>query len=138
MCILSIVATINISNFIRILKNVTCPPRISLSVLVLLQEDSSLSNPTMIFKMVMIKIGVTTYTGCPNKLGNLVTNSISSMLWISLVIPYFKSHNIIMSARVYLIKKVNGCKDVSKMSEQDEQWRRTSLFWLYTLIFMFY
>ena len=29
--------------------------------------------------------------------------------------------NIIMSARVYFIKTVNGCNDVSIMSPQDEQ-----------------
>ena len=77
-------------------------------------------------------------TGCPNKHGNSVTNSISSLLWISIVIPDFKIHNIIMSARVYLMKTVNGCKDVSKMSPQDEQWRRTSLLCLYIVIFLFY
>ena len=59
--------------------------------------------------------------GCPNKHGNLVTNSRSSLLRISIVIPDFKSHNIIMSARVYLMKRVKGCKDVSMMSPQDEQ-----------------
>ena len=37
------------------------------------------------------------------------------------VIPIFKSHSIIMSARVYFMKTVNGCKDVSIMSTQDEQ-----------------
>ena len=42
-----------------------------------------------------------TNTGCPNKHGNSVTNSISSLLWISIVIPDFKSNNIILSARVY-------------------------------------
>jgi len=36
-----------------------------------------------------------------------------------------------MSARVYFMKTVNGCKDVS-MSPQDEKWRRTSLLCLYT------
>ena len=77
-------------------------------------------------------------TGCPKKHGNSVTNSISSLLWISIVIPNFKSHNIIMSARVYLMKRVNDCKDVSIMSPQDEQWRRTSLLCLYTVIFLFY
>ena len=60
-------------------------------------------------------------TGCPNKHGNSVTNSLSSLLWISIVIPNFKSHNIIMSARVYFMKTVNGCKDVSIMYPQDEQ-----------------
>ena len=41
-----------------------------------------------------------------------------------------------MSARVYLMKTVNGCKDVSIMSPQDEQWsRRTSLLCLLILQF---
>ena len=62
------------------------------------------------------------HTGCPNKHGNSVTNSISSLLCISIVLPDFKSHNIIMSARVYFMKTVNGCKDVSIMSLQDEHW----------------
>ena len=61
--------------------------------------------------------------GCPNKHGNSVTNSISSLLWISIVIPDFKSHIIIMSARVYFMKRVNGCKDVSIIYPQDKQWR---------------
>ena len=77
-------------------------------------------------------------TGCPKKHGNSVTNSISSLLWIGIVIPNFKSHNIIMSARVYFMKRVKDCKDVSIMSPQDEQWRRTSLLCLYTAIFLFY
>ena len=64
----------------------------------------------------------------------MVTNSISSLLWISIVIPNFKSYNIIMSARVYFMKRVKDCKDVSIMSPQDEQWRRTSLLFLYTVI----
>ena len=42
-----------------------------------------------------------------------------SMLQISIVIPDFKSS--IMSARVYLMKTVNGCKIVSIISPQDEQ-----------------
>ena len=45
-------------------------------------------------------------TGCPKKHGNSVTNWISSLLWFSIVIPNFKSHNIIMSARVYFMKRV--------------------------------
>ena len=65
------------------------------------------------------------YTGCPNKHGNSVTNSISSLLRITIVIPNFKSHNITMSARVYFMR-VNGCKDASIMFPQNEQWRRTS------------
>jgi len=77
-------------------------------------------------------------TGCPKKHGNSVTNWISSLLWISIVIPDFTSHNIIMSARVYFMKKVKDCKDVSIMSPQDEQGRRTSLLCLYTAIFLFY
>ena len=39
----------------------------------------------------------------------------------SIVIPYFKSQNIIMSARVYFMKRVKDCEDVSIMSPQDEQ-----------------
>ena len=58
--------------------------------------------------------------------------------WISIVIPNFKTQNIIMSARVYLMKTVNDCKDVFIISPQDEQWRRTSLLCLYTVIFLFY
>ena len=53
------------------------------------------------------KAGFTSYMyiqGVPKKHGNSVTNSISSLLWISIVIPNFKSHNIIMSARVYSMK----------------------------------
>ncbi len=66
-----------------------------------------------------------------------VTNSISSLLWISIVSPNFKSHNIIMSARVYFMKRVKDCKDVSIMSLQDEQWRRTSLLCLqYTFVWL--
>ena len=60
-------------------------------------------------------------TGCPNKHGNSVTKSISSLLRISIVIPDFKSRKIIMSARVYFMKRVKDCKDVSIMSPQDEQ-----------------
>ena len=77
-------------------------------------------------------------TGRPKKHGTFVTNWILSLLWISIVIPNFKSHNIITSARVYLIKRVKDCKDVSIMSPQDEQWIRTSLLCLYTAIFLFY
>ena len=69
------------------------------------------------------------------KHGNSVTNSLSSLLWISIVRSNFKSHNIIMLSRVYLMKKVKDCKDVSTMSLQDEQWRRTSLLCLYILQF---
>ena len=64
------------------------------------------------------------------KHGNSVTNWISSLLWIIIVIPNFKSHNIIMSPRAYFMKRVKDCKDVSIMFPQDEQrrrWRRTSL-----------
>ena len=75
---------------------------------------------------VYIVVVLLTYTGCPNKHGNSVTNSISSLLWISIVIPNLKRHTT-MSDRVYFMKTVNGCKDVFKMSPQDEQWRRTSL-----------
>ena len=57
-------------------------------------------------------------TGCPKKHGNSVTNSISSLLWISIVISNFKNHNIIMSARVYFMKAINGCKDVLNVSSR--------------------
>ena len=50
-----------------------------------------------------------------------MTYTRSSLLKISIVIPDFKSHNIIMSARVYFMKTLNGCKDMSIMSPQDEQ-----------------
>ena len=60
-------------------------------------------------------------TGCPNKHRNSVTNSRSSRLRINIVKPDFKSHNISMSDRVYIIKSVNDCKDVSIMALQDEQ-----------------
>ena len=56
------------------------------------------------------------YTGCPNKHGNSVTNSRSSLLWISIVRPDFKSPNIIMSARVYFIKMIKDFKYVSHVS----------------------
>ena len=61
------------------------------------------------------------YRKSQKKLGNSVTNSISYLLRISIVMPNFKSHNIIMSARVYFMKRVKDCKDVSTMSPQDEQ-----------------
>ena len=77
-------------------------------------------------------------TGCPKKHWNSVKNWISSLLWISIVLPSFKSHNIIMYARVYFMKMVKNCKYVSIMSPQDEEWRRTSLLCLYTAIFLFY
>ena len=60
------------------------------------------------------------YTGCPIKHGNSVTNSRSSLLRNSILIHDFKRHSIIMSARVYFMKTVNGCKDVLIMSLQDE------------------
>ena len=37
------------------------------------------------------------------------------------VIPNFISHNSIMSARVYFMRRVKDCKNVSIMSPQDEQ-----------------
>ena len=42
-----------------------------------------------------------------------------------------------MSARVSFMKRLKkDCKDVSIMSLQDEQWKRTSLLCLYTVIFV--
>ena len=55
-------------------------------------------------------------TGCSIKHGNSVTNSRSSLLWISIVRPDFKSPNIIMSARVYFIKMIKDFKYVSHVS----------------------
>ena len=66
-------------------------------------------------------------TECPNKHVHSVTNLISSLLRISIVIPDFKSHNLIMSARVYFMKTVNGCNNVTVISLQDEQCRRICL-----------
>ena len=43
------------------------------------------------------------------------------LLFITSVIPNFKTHNIIMSARVYFTERVKGCKDVAIMSPHDEQ-----------------
>ena len=54
---------------------------------------------------------ICSYTGCPKKHSNSVTNLISSLLWISIVIPNFKSHNTIMSARVYFMKRVKYCRN---------------------------
>ena len=85
----------------------------------------------------MIDVYLSVTTVCPNTHGNSVTNLISSLSWFSIEIPNFKSHNIIMSAKVYFMKTVTGCKDVSIMSPQDEQWRRTSLLFLYTVFFCF-
>ena len=63
-------------------------------------------------------------TRCFKKHGNSVTNSISSLLWINIVIPDFKSLNIIMPARVYFIKSSKDCEDVSSLRQmncEDEQ-----------------
>ena len=43
-----------------------------------------------------------------------------------------------MSATVYSMKTVNGCKNVAIMSVQDEQCRRTSLLCLNNVIFLLY
>ena len=40
---------------------------------------------------------------------------------MSIVIPNFKSHNIIMSGIVYFMKGVKDCEDLSISSPQDEQ-----------------
>ena len=45
----------------------------------------------------------------------------TNLVRISIVIPNFISHNIIMSARVYFLKRVKDCKDVSITCPQDEQ-----------------
>ena len=59
--------------------------------------------------------------GCPNKHKNSLMNSISCLLRFSIVIPDFKSHNIFMSAIVYSMVTINGCKELSIKSPQDEQ-----------------
>ena len=51
-----------------------------------------------------------------------MTNSISSLLWISIVIPNFRSHNIIISARVYCMKRVKDCKDESGVYYVSTRW----------------
>ena len=43
-----------------------------------------------------------------------------------------------MSAKVYFMERVKGCKDVAIMSPHDEQWIRASLLCLYTAIILFY
>ena len=78
------------------------------------------------------------YTVCPNKHWNWVTNSRSSLLRISIVIPDLKDIILLCLLRVYLMKTVNGCKDVFIMSSQDEQGRRKSLPCLCTAIILFY
>ena len=60
-----------------------------------------------------------------------MTNSRSSLLWISIVIHNYKSHNFIMSARVYFMKTVNGCKDVSIMSPRARWTVKTDKFTLF-------
>ena len=54
-------------------------------------------------------------TGCPKEHGNLI----SSLLWISILITNFKSHNIFVSARVYFMKRVKDCKDMSIMYNKE-------------------
>ena len=49
-----------------------------------------------------------------------MTNSKSSLQRNNIVIPDFKSHNLIMSARVYFMKTVKGCDDVFLISLQGE------------------
>ena len=65
------------------------------------------------------------YYRVSQKHGNSVTNSISSLLWISIVMPNFKSHICLLE---FILKiMVKDCKDVFIMSPQEGQWRRTSL-----------
>ena len=56
---------------------------------------------------------------CPNKHGNSVTR-IRYCLCYEFAFD-FKSHNIVMYARVCLMKKGKDCKDVFIMCPQDEQ-----------------
>ena len=56
-----------------------------------------------------VKLGIfNELQGVPISMGIQWTNSISSLLWISIVIPNFKSHNITMSARVYFMNFMNS------------------------------
>ena len=91
--------------------------------LIKLNKCQNISTPSMVLKLtnrrlpqesikyncIFINKWIHLCTGCPKKHGNSVTNWISSLLWISNVIPNFESHNIIMSARAYFMKRV---KDV--------------------------
>ena len=71
-------------------------------------------NYVFYFICIIIYIVYNIIQGVPKKHGNSVANSISSLLWISIVIPNFNSHNIIIiSARIYFMKRVKDCKDVS-------------------------
>jgi len=81
-----------------------------------------------------------TDTGCPKKTWEFSDELDIVFVMNYIVIPDFTSHNSIMSARVYFIKKVKVCKDVSIniMSPQDEHCRLTSLLCLCTSIFLFY
>ena len=47
-------------------------------------------------------------TGCPKKTWAFRDEFDIVFVMISIVIPNFNSHNIIMSARVYFMKTVNG------------------------------
>ena len=76
-------------------------------------------------------------TGCPKNMGIKWRFRYRLCCELALCYLIFNSDNIIMSARVYFMKRVKDSKYVSIMSSQDEQWRRISLLCLYTAIFCF-
>ena len=87
--------TILITQFIYIIVKIKNPNNVIKN---LFPQNSFLSfilfwqsGATMIY---VSRIYMFRTTGCPKKHGNSVTNWISSLLWISIVIPNFKSHNI--------------------------------------------
>ena len=61
------------------------------------------------------------YGRCPNKHENSVTNLISTYYELALQYLISKKQNVNMSARVYFMRTVNGCEDVSIMSPPDGQ-----------------
>ena len=56
-------------------------------------------------------------TGCPKKHGNSVTNWISSLLWITIVIPNFKSHNITLVGNTILNQRIIWKDDIEFVTE---------------------
>ena len=95
--------------------------------------------PRSIFMILKSK----TIQGVPKNMG--IQLQIQYRLWyeLALLIPDFKSHNIIMSARVYYIKTVNDCKDVilmlrkMKMNSEDGQvYSVCILYFLFVLLIL--
>ena len=55
------------------------------------ETHRNLEKTTSSVLSVILIIHMLETTGCPKKHGNSVTNSISSLLWVSIVIPHFKN-----------------------------------------------